>query len=111
MHKTAVIYWSGTGNTEAMACLLYTSIVASDKFSYSGVAVFALMAAGGDLGGAVGPQIVGSITDFTMKNNHIVSAANYLSMSAEQFGMKIGMVCAAVLDVYKRQPLLNKMKM
>lgn len=74
-------------------------IVASDKFSYSGVAVFALMAAGGDLGGAVGPQIVGSITDFTMKNNHIVSAANYLSMSAEQFGMKIGMVCAAVFPL------------
>ena len=32
MKKTAVIYWSGTGNTKQMAeaCLLYTSDAADD---------------------------------------------------------------------------------
>ena len=43
-------------------------LVASDKFPTAGVAVFALMAAGGDLGGSVGPQLVGIVVDTAMEN-------------------------------------------
>lgn len=74
-------------------------IVASDQFPHSGVAVFALMASGGDLGGAVGPQIVGAVTDFVLKNNVIVSKAAEFHLTPEQFGMKIGLISAAVFPL------------
>ncbi|MEG0721001.1 MAG: MFS transporter [Lachnospiraceae bacterium] len=74
-------------------------IVASDRFPASGVAIFALMAAGGDLGGAVGPQFVGVITDFTIKNKHIISVAQNLQLTPEQLGMKIGLMSAALFPL------------
>ncbi len=74
-------------------------IVASDRFSSSGVAVFALMAAGGDLGGSIGPQIVGAITDFTIRNNAAVSVAHRLNLTPDQLGMKIGLISAAAFPL------------
>lgn len=71
-------------------------IVAADQFPASGVAVFALMAAGGDLGGALGPQMVGAITDFAMKNEQVLALAGRLHLTAEQLGIKIGL-CSAVI--------------
>ena len=37
-------------------------IVASGKYEYSGVFIYALMAAGGDLGASVAPQLVGIVS-------------------------------------------------
>lgn len=67
-------------------------IVASDKFPSGGVFIFALMAAGGDLGASVGPQLVGIITDATIINPQAIELANRLSMTPDQFGMKLGML-------------------
>ncbi len=67
-------------------------VVASSRFPSGGVFIFAMMAAGGDLGASVGPQLVGVITDFAIKNPEISSLAKVLSLSPEQLGMKIGML-------------------
>ena len=67
-------------------------IVASDRFPHGGVMIFALMAAGGDFGASVGPQLVGVVTDAALKNASLVSLAENLSLSPEQFGMKLGMI-------------------
>ncbi len=67
-------------------------IVASDRYPAGGVFIFALMAAGGDLGASVGPQLVGIITDFTIANPTTVALAQQLSLSPEQLGMKFGML-------------------
>ncbi len=67
-------------------------IVASDKFPHGGVFIFALMAAGGDLGASVGPQLVGVVTDTAMKLPALSDLAVKLSMSPDQLGMKLGML-------------------
>lgn len=67
-------------------------IVASDRYPQGGVMIFALMAAGGDFGASMGPQLVGVVTDAAKKNETLISMANTLGLSAEQFGMKLGMI-------------------
>ena len=67
-------------------------IVASDRFPAGGVFIYALMAAGGDLGASVAPQLVGSITDFVTAHPTAVSLAEQWAMSPDQLGMKLGML-------------------
>ncbi len=67
-------------------------IVASDRFPAGGVFIYAMMAAGGDLGASVGPQLIGVITDAAMRNEALISAAQNLNLLPEQLGMKIGML-------------------
>lgn len=74
-------------------------LLATDRFPSSGVAMFALMAAGGDLGGAVGPQLVGSITDWAIKSEPVIRNAVHLGMTAEQLGMKIALFSATIFPL------------
>jgi hypothetical protein len=67
-------------------------IVASDRYPDGGVMIFALMAAGGDFGASMGPQLVGVITDAALANPTLVSLAGSLSIAPEQLGMKLGML-------------------
>lgn len=67
-------------------------VVASDRFPESGVFIYAMMAAGGDLGASVAPQLVGIITDTTIANPMMVSLAQNLSLAPEQLGLKLGML-------------------
>ena len=67
-------------------------IVASDRFPESGVFIYAMMAAGGDLGASVGPQLVGVITDLAIENPTVINAAIDLGLRPEQLGMKLGMI-------------------
>ena len=67
-------------------------IVASDRFPQGGVVIFALMAAGGDFGASVGPQLVGVVTDFAMANDSLVAFAQSMSIMPEQLGMKLGIL-------------------
>ena len=87
-------------------------IMASDKFPSAGIAVFALMAAGGDLGGAIGPQLVGAVADIAMTNVHIHNLSATLNMTMEQMAMKIGLMSAIAfpllaailyLKIYKKK--------
>ncbi|MBQ8308237.1 MAG: MFS transporter [Clostridia bacterium] len=67
-------------------------IVASDRFPTGGVFIYAMMAAGGDLGASIGPQLVGVVTDGIAANPAAIEWASALSLSPEQLGMKIGML-------------------
>ena len=67
-------------------------VVASDKFPQGGVFIFAMMAAGGDLGASVGPQLIGIITDFASSNPTLIDLAVKLGESPDGFGMKLGML-------------------
>ena len=69
-----------------------TLIVASDRFPAGGVFVFAVMAAGGDLGAAIGPQLVGIVTDAAIAHPLAQQIAEQLSLAPEQLGMKLGML-------------------
>ena len=76
-----------------------TLVVATDRFPKGGVFVFALMAAGGDLGGSVGPQLVGVIADTVIANTNAVTFAESLSLSPEQLGMKAGMLAGFIFSL------------
>lgn len=67
-------------------------VVASDRFASGGVVLYALMAAGGDLGASVAPQLVGVITDIAVENEAWISFADKLSLDPGQFGMKLGLL-------------------
>lgn len=74
-------------------------VVAAKYFSASGVFIYALMAAGGDLGASVGPQLVGLLTDITIANPALANFANNLSITPEQLGLKIGILAAAIFPI------------
>lgn len=74
-------------------------VIAADKFPSSGVAVFALMAAGGDLGAAVGTQLVGTITDLVIGSEGLAAWAVSMNLTADQLGMKIGLLSAALFPL------------
>ena len=67
-------------------------MIASERVPAGGVFIFALMAAGGDLGASVAPQLVGIITDLAIANPVTVSLANSMGMLPEQLGMKLGLL-------------------
>ncbi|MBQ8642903.1 MAG: MFS transporter [Clostridia bacterium] len=67
-------------------------IVATDRIPGAGVFLYAMMAAGGDLGASVGPQLVGVITDAVIGSSSMISMAQSLSLTPEQLGMKLGML-------------------
>ena len=74
-----------------------TLIYMADMIPHASVAIYALLAAGGDLGGSVAPQLVGSITDFVSQNGLFAAFAG--SLTSEQIGFKVGMLIAAVFPL------------
>lgn len=75
--------WPGT--------LIYTA----DLIPGANVAVYALLAAGGDLGGSVAPQLIGSITDLVTGTPW----AQSLPITPEQAGLKAGLLSAALFPL------------
>ena len=71
-------------------------ITVSERIPTGGVVMFALMAAGGDLGASVGPELVGIITDLVASNPRMLSLATELGMTGEQLGLKCGLLIGAL---------------
>ena len=69
-----------------------TLVVASERFPDGGVFIYAMMAAGGDFGASVGPQLVGIISDAALTNQSLIEIAQRISITPEQLGMKLGML-------------------
>jgi len=74
-------------------------IVASEKFPTAGVFIYAMMAAGGDLGASVAPQLVGIITDAVASSPIGAELAANLGITVEQVGMKCGILTGAVFSL------------
>lgn len=73
--------------------------VASDRFPQGGVFVFAMLAAGGDMGASLGPQLIGLITDGVIANPGAMALAERLSLTPDQLGMKAGLLIAAIFPI------------
>ena len=69
-------------------------IVAEKRFPTAGVFIFAMMAAGGDLGASVGPQMIGIVTDKIASSSFGLDLSLNLGITPEQVGMKCGMLIA-----------------
>ena len=72
------------------------NIISATERVGGGVVMYALMAAGGDLGASLGPELVGIVTDAVAANPNILSLATDLGMTAEQLGMKCGLLVGAL---------------
>lgn len=91
------------------ACLLmglFTSmlwpgalIFMEERLPAAGVTAYALMAAGGDLGGAVGPQLLGAVVDGVSSTHTALELGQRLGMTAEQLGLRVGMLVTALFPV------------
>ena len=72
-----------------------TLIFAQENLPKLGVALYALMAAGGDLGASVAPQLVGVLSDKIATMNFAQKLSQQLSITPEQVSVRAGMVAAA----------------
>ena len=100
---------SQSGIVSIMACMLAgictsmlwpgTLIFMEEKCPNPGVAAYALMAAGGDLGASVAPQGLGIVADTVAVSDWAATIGEKLSLSAEQIGIKVGMLCTALFPL------------
>lgn len=74
-------------------------VIAAERVPVGGVFIFALMAAGGDLGASVAPQLVGIITDLAIENPAAVALADTLGILPEQLGMKLGLLAGMLFPL------------
>ncbi len=104
-----VVVFSGAPAVALIACVLtgiFTSmlwpgalIMMEENIPYVGVAAYALMASGGDLGASVAPQLMGIVTDAVSASSLGARLATELSLSPEQVGLKAGMLACAVFPI------------
>ncbi len=76
-----------------------TLIYLEEKFDNVSVAVYALMAAGGDMGAAVAPQMVGILSDKFGVTNPALKISEIFHISAEQVGMRAGLFVAGFFPI------------
>lgn len=76
-----------------------TLILMEEKIPGVGVAAYALMAAGGDFGSSVAPQLMGIVTDTVTASNFAQNLSMTLNMTADQIGMKVGMLVSAIFPI------------
>ena len=76
-----------------------TLILMTNVCPSAGVVAYALMAAGGDLGASIGPQLVGLLTDASVASSKINALAQSLGVSAEVLGMKGTMLICAIFPL------------
>ncbi len=74
-------------------------ILVQEAAPTAGVAVFALMASGGDLGSAFAPQLVGLVTDAVMLSEPLVALGASLGYTPAQIGMKCGLLVAMLFPL------------
>ncbi len=74
-------------------------ILMEERINGVGVAAYALMAAGGDFGASVAPQLLGIVVDQVGTGRLAVSLATRLSVPVEQIAMKVGMLVAAIFPI------------
>jgi MFS family permease len=76
-----------------------TLILMEEKIPNVGVTAYALMAASGDMGASVAPQLMGVVTDTVAASPLAASLSQTLNLSTEQIGMKAGMLVSAVFPI------------
>ena len=74
-------------------------IVSSERVADGGVFMYAMMAAGGDMGASIGPQLVGVVTDAVSAAPSALTFAESLGLTVEQLAMKAGMAVGTLFPL------------
>ncbi len=104
-----VIGFSGNVIFSFIACILVgvftamlwpgTLILMEEKVPNPGVAAFALMAASGDFGASIAPQMLGIIVDKVSVSDFAVNLSQATPMATDEIGLKIGMLIASLFPL------------
>lgn len=76
-----------------------TLIWMEKKFPSCGVAVYALLAAGGDIGGSVAPQLVGALTDRFGGGSISEKAATFFGTGSEEAALRLAVLSVIVFPL------------
>lgn len=76
-----------------------TLILMEEKIPNAAVTAYALMAAGGDLGASVAPQLMGAVVDTVTLSKWAGVIGEDLNLTAEQIGMKAGMLITTLFPL------------
>jgi MFS family permease len=76
-----------------------TLIYVEEKFENVGVAIYALMAAGGDMGASLAPQLLGVISDKFGMTGLALKLSEMCNIAPEQVGMRAGLLAAGLFPV------------
>ena len=87
-----------------------TLIMMEEKIPGPGVTAYALMAAGGDFGGALSPQILGFVVDKVTASKWAEQLALNSSLSVDSIAMKTGMLSATIFPLLGTFVILYIMK-
>ncbi len=100
---------SGSVAVSLIACILtglFTSmlwpgtlILMEENIHGAGIAAFALMAAGGDLGASIAPQLLGIVTDRVSASNFATEMGFRFGLTPDQVGMKAAMLVSAIFPI------------
>lgn len=74
-------------------------ILMEEKIPYASVTAFALMAAGGDTGAALAPQLMGIVIDKVSLTNWAYTLGEKLNLTTEQIGLKTGMLVSSIFPL------------
>lgn len=76
-----------------------TLVASSKRITVGGVFVYAMMAAGGDFGAAVGPQLVGVVADVIKTSSFGGNLISSLGIGVEQLAMKAGLLVGSLFPI------------
>ena len=76
-----------------------TLIMMEERLVGVGVAAYALMAAGGDLGASIAPQLLGIVTDTVSASPVAETIGTAVNLTAEQVGLKAGMLVNSIFPM------------
>lgn len=87
--------------TGAFTAMLWpgTLIMMEENIPNPGVAAYALMAAGGDLGASIAPQLMGIVTDQVSASGLASELSVTLGITPEQIGLKAGMLVTSLFPI------------
>lgn len=75
-------------------------VIASSSFPQAGAWLFAYMAVAGDFGAAFCPWFAGVMSDNAGKISFLANFGNSLGLSAEQLGLRAGMLLSSIYSVF-----------
>ena len=83
-----------------------TLLIAADFFPLAGAWMFAILAAGGDVGASFAPWILGNIADCISSSQSAIGLAQTLSITTEQLGLRTAMLCGSIFPIISSLALL-----
>ncbi len=76
-----------------------TLVMAAAHFPLAGASLFAVLAAGGDIGASTGPWLSGLITEYAPRWSFLSGILQQTGLNVDQFGLRAGMLFATIFPI------------